>query len=162
MLKNVIILILLLLVASGAWAEQLQGRVSWVYDGDTLEVSNVGKVRLLGIDTPEYKDSSRDSFYIKRFGISRPHLRTTSRRAKQFNIDHAKGKIVSLESDATRYDKYGRLLAYVYLPDQQLLNQLLVQQGLATVFRRFDFSMKDHFLDLEANARKNQLGLWAR
>ena len=161
MLKNVIILILLLLVASGAWAEQLQGRVSWVYDGDTLEVSNVGKVRLLGIDTPEYKDSSRDSFYMKRFAIPRARLRAISRRAKQFNIDYAKGKIVSLESDATRYDKYGRLLAYVYLPDQQLLNQLLVQQGLATVFRRFDFGMKDHFLDLEADARKNQLGLWA-
>ena len=31
----------------------LSGTVTWVYDGDTLHVEPYGKVRLIGIDTPE-------------------------------------------------------------------------------------------------------------
>jgi micrococcal nuclease len=39
------------------------------------------------------------------------------------------GKEVRLEFDWQRRDKYGRLLAYVYLPDGTFLNAELIKQG---------------------------------
>jgi len=153
--------LLLLFLAATSWAAELEGRVTWVYDGDTIEVGDIGKVRLLGIDTPEYQDSSRDNFYLKRFHISRKKLREISRRAKRFNIIQAKGKTVRLETEKEQRDKHGRLLAYVYLADDQQLNRLLLQQGLASVFRRYGFAQKHIFLEDENKARAAQIGLWA-
>lgn len=160
MLKTLLVL-LFVLASTVAAAAELQGRVVWIYDGDTIEVKNIGKVRLLGIDTPEYKDSQRDYFYMKRFHISRQRLRKIAKAAKYYNIDHVKGKIVSLETEGTTHDKHGRLLAYVYLPGRHLLNETLLQQGLASVFRRFDFGRKQSFFAAEEQAKKAQVGLWA-
>lgn len=150
---------MLLLAASPVTAE-LSGKVSWIYDGDTLLIEDIGKVRLIGIDSPESKDSERDKYYLNSYATSRRTLRLIARRAKQFNISQVKGKRVRLEFDQQRTDRYGRLLAYLYLPDGRLLNKLLLDKGLAYVFRRFDFKLKDEFLDAETLARSNRLGLW--
>ena len=142
-------------------AESISGQVSWVYDGDTLEVEGVGKVRLLGIDTPEREDSPRDRYYQTRQPISSERLRAVSRAALKFNIRQAKGKLVTLEFDLQKKDRFGRTLAYVYLPDGTLLNRLLVEQGLAATYRRFDFRLKADFLAAEALARSAGIGLWS-
>lgn len=136
------------------------GLVSWIYDGDTLMVDGIGKVRLLGIDTPERDDSPRDAFYRERYRISAPRLRNIAARALAFNIRHVKGQRVVLDFDRERRDKFGRTLAYVYLPDGTLLNRLLLEQGLAAVYRRFDFRLKQEFLAVEAQARQAARGLW--
>ena len=138
-----------------------QGRVTWVYDGDTLEIDTVGKVRLIGIDVPEQKDSKRDR-YLADQGIPAAKQRLISLAAREFNIKQVKGQKVHLGFDEPSLDKYGRLLAYVYLPDGRLLNRLLVEQGLAVVYRRFSFNMKENFLAAEAEARRNGAGLWAQ
>lgn len=135
------------------------GTVVRVYDGDTIEVADVGKVRLLGIDAPEFEASGRDRFYLRR-DISPETLRRTARRARSFTIDQARGKHVSLTLDHQHRDRYDRLLAYVHLPDGRLLNRLLVKKGLAAVYRRFDFRMKEDFLDAEAEARRAGRGMW--
>lgn len=153
-------LLLLLLVALPAPAAELSGIVQWIYDGDTLQVAGVGRVRLLGIDTPEMEDSPRDRFYRERFRISRPQLRRIAHLAQKFNIAQVKGQRVRLETDQTERDQYDRLLAYVYLPDGHLLNRQLLEQGLAAVFRRYDFKRKREFLAAEDRARTAQLGLW--
>jgi endonuclease YncB( thermonuclease family) len=44
------------------------------------------------------------------------------------------GKTVRLEYDRERYDRYGRLLAYLYLPDGTMVNVAVVRQGLARVY----------------------------
>lgn len=137
-----------------------QGIVTWVYDGDTLEVARVGKVRLLGIDSPEREDSSRDRFLTER-GIPATKLREISRAAKEYNIRLVKGQQVDLILDNPPRDRHGRLLAYVYLPDGRLLNRLLIEQGLAVVYRRFSFKLKEDFLAAEAEARRSATGLWA-
>ena len=141
-------------------AEALSGKVSWVYDGDTLQVEKVGKVRLLGIDTPEHEASSRDDFYVRNFAIQADKLRNVAQQAKKFNIQQVKGKTVSLEYDRIVRDKHDRVLAYVYLPNGDMLNRLLLAEGLATVFRRYDFRYKKDFLATEKNARQKHLGLW--
>lgn len=156
------LLLLLLLPAANIAAETpLTGSVSWIYDGDTLEVEGVGKVRLLGIDTPEKQASARDDFY-QQWQIPPTRLRDIARQATRFGINQTKCLSVNLIPGATRYDRHDRLLAYVYLPDGRLLNRLLLERGLATVFRRYDFSMKEDFLKAEEFARQQGLGLWEK
>lgn len=146
--------------AAAAGAGETRGRVSWIFDGDTIEVVDLGRVRLLGIDSPEAKASDRDRFYRERFGISPRRLRATAREALRFNIATAKGKTVTLVFDEERRDKHGRLLAYVILPDGRCLNQVLIEQGLATVYRKFSFARKKDFLATETQARQEGRGLW--
>ncbi|WP_432822288.1 thermonuclease family protein [Trichloromonas sp.] len=137
------------------------GTVSWIYDGDTLKVDGIGKVRLLGIDTPEKKDSSRDH-YLQQQGVSSKVLRRMAKESLQFNIAEVKGKRVRLEFDGNRQDRHGRTLAYVYLPDGTLLNRLLIEKGYAVVYRRFDFRLKEDFLRAEAAARDRRAGVWQK
>ena len=151
---------LVLPVCAETLAPPLQGTVTWIYDGDTLKIDPIGKVRLIGIDTPERENSQRDQYLIKQ-GISAVRQRQIYQRAKEFNIEQAKGHKVTLSLDDSPRDRYGRLLAYVHLPDGRLLNRVLLEQGLAVVYRRFPFRLKEDFLTAEAEAKKNRLGLWA-
>lgn len=160
MLKKLLGLLSCLLLLGAPALAELSGRVSWVVDGDTLLVDGVGEVRLLGIDAPEGKDSARDNFYRRRFGIAPNHLRRIARRATRFMIQEAKGKRLRLEPGQPAYDQHARLLAYAYLPDGRLLNALLLEEGLAAVFRRYDFARKKDFLALEEAARQAGRGLW--
>ena len=153
-------LLIFLLLCSPALAASNTGRVSWVYDGDTLKIDGIGKVRLLGIDTPEKEDSERDGYYRKHYQLAPATLRRITQQALHFNLDNVKGKRVQLRFDNETNDRYGRILAYVYLPDGRMLNRLLLEKGLASVYRRFDFRHKQDFLQAEQQARKDRLGLW--
>ncbi len=154
-------LLLLLLAACRADGRELRGQVLWIYDGDTLKVEGVGKVRLIGIDTPERENSDRDNFFVK-LGIPKKNLRKGAGAALHFNIANVKGKTVKLSFDREEKDRHGRTLAYVTLPDGRLLNRLLIEEGLAVVYRRFDFRYKDDFLAAEAEAKRKGVGLWDR
>ena len=160
MYKLLLTLILLLAGISPLHAAEYTGSVSWIYDGDTLRVDGVGKVRLLGIDTPESENSPRDTFYQKKFGIGAKRLRAVARHAKKYNIKNVKGLRIRLITDREKRDKYGRLLAYLYLPDGRLLNRILLERGMASVFRRYRFSHKDDFLAAEKKAHDAGIGLW--
>jgi micrococcal nuclease len=162
--KRFFIFLLFLLLGSTVCsaAQTLEGKVNWVYDGDTLKVSGIGKVRLLGIDCPEREDSPRDNYYLKQYRIEPPRLRKISAAAMQYLIKIAKNQRVTLEFDREKTDAYGRTLAYVYLRDGSMLNRLLLEQGLATVFRRFDFREKADFITREKQARQQQRGLWQK
>lgn len=161
MLRHIFVALLLIVqLCACQQAEAISGQVTFVYDGDTIEVENIGRVRLLGIDAPEVKGSERDRFYQHNFQISPATLRSVARQASHFVIRHSRNQIVRLEFGQDRIDSYGRTLAYVYLPDGRLLNQLLIEEGLAAVFRRADFELKDQFMAAEAVARNNRRGLW--
>lgn len=138
-----------------------KGTVTWIYDGDTLEIDPFGKVRLIGIDTPEREASQRDQ-YLTEKGVSVTKQRQIYQAAKDFNITRIKGQRVSLTLGNPPRDRHDRLLAYVYLPDGGLLNRVLIEQGLAVVYRRFEFRMKDEFILAESEARRSKVGLWAR
>lgn len=163
MKRFLIFLFFLLLCSNNSGAAQaLEGRVNWIYDGDTLKVSGIGKVRLLGIDCPERENSPRDAYYLKHERIDRIQLRKISADALQYMIKMTKNQWVRLEFDREKTDTYGRTLAYVYLPDGTMLNRLLLDQGLAAVFRRFDFREKPDFIQRENRARQQQRGLWQK
>ena len=93
---------------------QETGQVKKVYDGDTVLLSDGRKIRYLGINTPEWQEP----FYLK---------------AKQLNESLVMGKDVRLEFDEERVDKYGRLLAYVYV-GEQMVNAKLIEECLAHAF----------------------------
>jgi micrococcal nuclease len=155
------LLLLLALLPSFASAETLSGQVKWIYDGDSIEVTGIGTVRLLGIDAPEHKASQRDRYYL-RWGIEPATLRHINQTGKTYLIESVKGKTVVLKTEEKERDRYNRLLAYVYLPDGRLLNQLLLEIGYAVVYRRFDFELKSDFLEAESQARRCRKGLWQR
>lgn len=164
-LRSCLVVLAGLLLASPACAEEpielLQGTVTWVHDGDTLEIDTLGKVRLIGIDTPERQASTRDMFLEKQ-GISETKQRKIYQEAKRFNIRLVKGQMVSLSLDHPPRDRHGRLLAYVHLPDGRLLNRILLEQGLAVVYRKFTFRMKQDFLAAEEQAKQAGVGLWEK
>ena len=123
---------------------------SYVIDGDTIIVIINGKkekVRLIGVDTPE-----KDGTYTKKEPFSR--------EASAFTRKMTEGENVKLEYDWQKRDKYGRLLAYVYLEDGTFLNEELLEQGYATAFRKFRFKYRDDFIRYEREARDNKRGLW--
>lgn len=138
-----------------------QGQITYIFDGDTIEVDGVGKVRLLGIDTPEWADSPRDDFY-RRWNIKPAHLRTIAGQAKDYLISAAKGHNATLEFDHEKRDRHGRLLAYVRLQNGQMLNEVLLQKGFASVYRRYYFVLKEAFLEIEKQAMKDHVGLWEK
>ena len=68
-------------------------------------------------------------------------------------------KIVLEPYEQTR-GKYGRLLAYVFLPDGSMLNERLLEEGYAYADHRFDHVYKKRFEQLQKEAKKEERGLW--
>jgi micrococcal nuclease len=121
-----------------------------VIDGDTIIVNIDGKeerVRLIGMDTPETVHPSKPVEY---FG----------KEASEFTKRMVEGKRVRLEFDWQRRDKYGRLLAYVYLKDGTFLNAEIIKQGYGFAYTRFPFKYLEEFRQYEREARENGRGLW--
>jgi micrococcal nuclease len=81
--------------------------------------------------------------------------------ASAFTTQRLEGKQVALEFDVERIDPYGRVLAYVYLPDGAMFNETLVREGYAQV-ATFPPNVKytDRFLDAQHEARAADRGLW--
>lgn len=127
--------------------------VTRVIDGDTIEIDYNGtpeKVRLLLVDTPEsvHPDANRNVPY--------------GQTAADFTKSQLDGKQVSLEFDVSERDRYGRLLAYVYVGDT-MLNRLLLSKGHAVVsVYQPNVKYVDEFRQLETDAKEKQLGLWAQ
>lgn len=122
-------------------------KVKQVVDGDTLRLTNGEKVRLIGVDTPETKHPQKP---VERFG----------KEAYLFTKRMVEGKEVRLEFDWQRRDKYGRLLAYVYLTDGAFLNAEIIKQGYGFAYTKYPFKYLDEFGGYEKEARENRRGLW--
>lgn len=121
--------------------------VTRVVDGDTLDASDVGRIRLIGVDTPETVDPRRP---VQHFG----------KEASAFLKRLIEGKRVRLEYDQQRKDAYNRTLAYVYLPDGTFVNAEIVRQGYGFAYTQFPFKYLDEFRRLEREAREAGRGLW--
>ncbi len=128
--------------------------VERVIDGDTFTIRQSDKelrVRLIGIDTPETVDPRAP---VECFGVE------ASSEAKRI-LD---GQRVRLETDSSQdtYDKYGRLLAYAYLPDGTLFNEYMIAEGYGTEYTfALPYKYQDEFKQAERDARAEKKGLWA-
>jgi micrococcal nuclease len=123
-------------------------RVRQVIDGDTITVSGVGVVRLIGVDAPEKTGGYRAS---EPFGdAATAYMRTL-----------LEGQTVRLEYDGPRTDDYKRTLAYVFLPDGRLANLEIIRAGWAESYRRFAYTRKPEFFAAEREAQDARRGMWA-
>ena len=126
-------------------------RVRFVYDGDTILLSSGEKVRYLGIDAPELDPEGKGHEFM-------------ALQARRFNINMVKGKLVRLEFDREKRDRYGRLLAYVYLVETgQMVNVLLLKNGLAHVLlKEPNLKYLRLFIKMQREAMKRKIGIWSR
>jgi micrococcal nuclease len=128
--------------------------VTSVVDGDTIKVNINGKVetiRLIGIDTPETVDPRKP---VQCFGVE------ASNKAKAILT----GKKVSLESDSSQgeFDKYNRLLRYVFLEDKTNFNLLMIKEGYAHEYTYdLPYKYQSEFKQAQNIAEINKKGLWA-
>ncbi|MEA2455804.1 MAG: micrococcal nuclease [Thermoleophilaceae bacterium] len=132
---------------SAALGKPVEARVTKHTDGDTLWLSGIGKVRLIGVDTPEV------------YGQVECYGRQASAFVKRLLPLGARARY---SLDIEKRDRYGRALAYVYTGDGRFLNLLLVRRGYA---RALTIPPNDRFADrlvaAARTARDRRVGLWA-
>lgn len=119
-----------------------------VIDGDTLVLAGGIKVRVLGIDAPEMARDGQPADFL-------------AHQAKATLTDLTLNRKIDLKYDRLRYDRYGRLLAYVFLPDHTLVNAELVRRGLARVYSHAPNSRyRENLLAAQKAAIQAQRGIW--
>lgn len=136
-----------------------------VLDGDTIEVvSNIGprKVRLIGIDAPETSGVGAEGGEEGRAAAA--HLATLL----------GSGMLLWIELDLETEDRYGRLLAYVYVPDAAgewdrfgirltQVNQAMAAAGWARPLTiEPNVTYADLYRSAAAEARAAERGVWSR
>jgi micrococcal nuclease len=121
--------------------------VTHISDGDTITLGGVGKVRLIGIDTPEV------------FGHTECFGRVASAYTKRvLRI----GTRIRYRLGVEQRDRYGRALAYVWLEDGRMFNALLAERGYATPMTippNVDYAAR--FAAAARRAREAGRGLWS-
>jgi micrococcal nuclease len=144
-----LILSLLALLLSNASA--VAGKwvtVARVADGDTVELADGRRVRYIGLNAPEIN-----------------HEQNTAEpcgfEARNANVAMVGAGKIRLEFDVERFDAYGRTLAYVYLSDQTLVNEKLLQQGLAyCLYKMPNVKYADRLLQAQREAMQVRRGIW--
>ncbi|AJD91119.1 thermonuclease [Jeotgalibacillus malaysiensis] len=144
-------LIFIVILLAGCSGGGLSGDVTYVVDGDTLDVKledgTVERIRLLLIDTPETKHPT--------IGVE-PYGPEASAFTSQLE-----GERVELELDAAERDRYGRLLAYVW-HDGEMFNEKLLAEGLARVaVYPPNTKYVDEFREIEKKAKNQEIGIWS-
>jgi endonuclease YncB( thermonuclease family) len=133
--------------------DAVAARVQRVSDGDTFVASVKGRkerVRVIGVDTPESVAPNRPD---EPFG----------EEASDFAKRYLDGETVRLAGDAEPRDRYGRMLAYVWLADGTFWNALLVAEGYAQQLTiPPNVAYAGLFRRLVAEARREDRGLWAQ
>jgi len=133
----------------GASTKTEMRRVERVVDGDTLLLDDRTRVRLIGVNTPE---TVKPDTPPEPWGAE----------ASQFTRDFVAGGEVRLEYDDERLDQFGRTLAFVWVGDR-LLNEELLRAGLghAEMHFRYDDAKKSRFREAQREARQAKRGIWS-
>jgi len=137
----------------------LPATVSYVVDGDTVHVTLAGgkkeKVRFIGVNTPE----------------STKEIEPYGKEASAYTKSRLDGRKIWLEPDVEERDRYGRLLAYIWLEQPandaeaevraKMFNAELLLNGYAQVMTvPPNVKYADLFVKLQREAREADKGLW--
>lgn len=143
---KIILALILVLTSYNSFADQLQGKVIKVTDGDTVNVltrdNQTHKIRLSGIDAPEKSQA---------FG-------NKSKQALAGDID---GKTVTVEFN--KRDKYQRIVGKIMFNGKDVnLNQ--IKRGLAWHYKKYeneqDVDDRSIYANAEYLAQRDKVGLW--
>jgi micrococcal nuclease len=130
-------------------------KVVKVVDGDTVDINipdgkyKTTRIRLIGVDTPETKKPNAPVMY---FGPEAAEF--TRLQALDKNV------IVLLDTVTKTRDRYGRLLAYIKLPDGTILNELIISEGYGYAYKVFKHSFSNKYNRLQSQAKAAKRGLW--
>lgn len=177
--------LILSFIQLGFGADSYIARVVSVSDGDTIKIQidklkcplhedGIFAVRLLGVDTPESSRNEKAQKDALRLGISIDKIVEQGKLAKQYTASALTvGAKVIIEFDVERNDKYGRLLAYVYVyvsaRKTVWFNEKLIKDGYAYPFyvdkltrivKGGDLTVKAYFEKLYWEAVAAKKGLW--
>lgn len=125
-------------------------RIKKVYDGDTVELEDGRKIRLLGINTPEvqHKDKMAEA---------------GGEEAKAWLINKLQHAKVRLEFDVEKTDKYRRTLAHLFTEKKEHINLSLVKEGLAAVsIYPPNLLYVNELIAAQNKAEQDKLGIWQR
>ena len=125
--------------------------VQRVIDGDTFDLDDGTRVRMLGIDAPEAG-----------FGERKPQQ--FSAEATEWLRSRIEGREVALRIDSPRTDRYGRTLAWVFESDGTMVNELMLREGCAKLLADFGLpaDLEPALRKADAQARIRKVGVWAR
>ena len=143
-----LILTTILLIGATTTVNQKWIRVKWVSDGDTIVLSDDRHVRYIGINAPEI---AHDNQKAEAFGYA----------AKKYNQSLVLSKKVRLEFDKETHDRYGRLLAYIFLADGTFINKKMIEKGYAYVLHlRPNLKYDGVLLKAQRDAMSAKKGMW--
>jgi len=132
-------------------------RVESVTDGDTIRVTVDGvsePIRIIGLDSPESRKPGTPVECMAR--------EATAAAKRLISPDWE----VALEADPTQdtRDRYGRLLAHVFLPDGRLFSEEMIRGGYAVhyVYAGGPSIYADRLAAAEDEAVASERGLWSR
>lgn len=129
--------------------------VTRVVDGDTVRVLIEGQdtpVRLIGMDTPETVAPNRP-------------VECAGPEASVYAEQLMSGQDVYLELDPTQgtYDRYNRILAYVWLDGDLMVNVAMIDSGLAEEYTYAEpYRYQQLFQSAEQEAKDELRGLWGQ
>lgn len=157
LVKSLFLLLLISFILSGCLIQNGEEtnlvQVEEVVDGDTIKVMYHGElttIRILNIDTPEVRGQKGKQLY--------------GDEASNYAKKTLYGKKVRIEISAKDepYDRYGRLLAYVFV-DDHLYEEMIVREGLARVAYLYEPDLKyvDRLKMAEEQARKEKRNIWS-
>ena len=125
--------------------------VKYVIDGDTFDLDDGTRVRMLGIDAAEagFGDKPPEPF---------------SAEATQWLRNRIEGCEVALRIGYPKTDRYGRTLAWVFEPNGTLVNQQMLLEGRVKLLADFGLpaDLEPDLRRAEAAARVRKIGIWAR
>ena len=122
-----------------------KAKVKRIVDGDTVVLENRSIVRYVGITAPENNE---------------PFKKDSTDENKKL----VEGKTVSLEYDNYKGDKFGRILAYLFI-DGKNISVELARKGLAQVViyqHKKPFVYIDELFKAQEEAKKKRLGIWSK
>lgn len=147
--KMIVLFAMLFVLTVSIAASQQPATVLRVLDGDTIDVETEGvkeRVRYIGVAAPELHTIAPCA---ERWGAA----------AKAMNVSLVSGRVVILQLDQQTRDKYGRLLAYVWTTEG-LVNQILIETGLAKAVRGTNKKYWDRLRQAEVEAKQAGRGFW--
>lgn len=136
-------------------------KITAVVDGDTVKIQFAGSrpeicsknetVRLIGVNTPElnlHKDAEAEYFAQEAYLYTNRYYREEVK--------------IQLDDVSASRDKYGRLLAYVWLCNATMLNKNLIEDGCGRYYSAFLFNenLMKEFAAAEVQAIQSKKGLW--
>ncbi len=134
----------------GVQAYDTTATVAKVVDGDSITLADKRKVRLIGINAPE----------LARYPKKTEAYALAAKRYLKRQL--TANKKIHLKFGQQKKDRYGRLLAHMFLSDGRNLNAMLVKQGLASaIVVPPNTALINCYFRLEQQARKKAKNIWS-